>query len=324
MPENKKSKIRMYSRKGVKVAIPNFKEEVSISSMFEIFITDKSIEGISNRTLHDYHVHFEYLMKFLGENITNIKMTKEMFKNYLSFMLHEQCLSPVTVNVRIRTIRAFLRYCFLHGYIEEPIHEYFKPVRTKEDTLESFTPQEIKRLLSVVEENSYKGFRDKVIIYVLLDTLVRCAELINIKRTNIDLKAGFITLESLNTKTKKGRTVPISTKTIKLLKEYIQITEEYKTDFLFLTYEGEPLSDNTVRKNLTEIGEKAGVNKRVSPHTFRHTGALFYVLNGGDPFSLQKILGHSDMSMVRKYIQMTNTDVKKQHNIFSPLNTVFK
>jgi integrase/recombinase XerD len=55
---------------------------------------------------------------------------------------------------------------------------------------------------------------------------------------------------------------------------------------------------------------------------FRHTGALFYILNGGDPFSLQKILGHTDRSMVRKYIQMNNTDVKKQHNEFSPISTI--
>ncbi|TCP54435.1 phage integrase family protein [Tumebacillus sp. BK434] len=74
---------------------------------------------------------------------------------------------------------------------------------------------------------------------------------------------------------------------------------------------------------MSEYGELAGIrNKRVSPHTFRHTGALFYILNGGDPFSLQKILGHTDMSMVRKYIQMTSADVKRQHNIFSPLKNI--
>jgi integrase/recombinase XerD len=101
-------------------------------------------------------------------------------------------------------------------------------------------------------------------------------------------------------------------------------TFDFQSEWLFVTYEGKPLSDNTVRKDLQELGRKAKIeNKRVSPHTFRHTGALFYVMNGGDPFSLQKILGHSDMSMVRKYIQMTNTDIKKQHNLFSPISTIY-
>jgi integrase/recombinase XerD len=323
MSKTKISKVRMYSRKGKNVPSQNDMNVLSINTMFDLFLSDKSIEGLSERTIHDYNVHFRYLKDFLGENITNTQFNKEIFKSYIAYMLHEKCLSPVTANVRIRTIRAFLRYCYLNGYIEEVIHDHFKPVKTKEDTLESFTPDEIKRLLGVIDDRSYKGFRDKVIIYVLLDTLVRCSELVSIRRKNIDLKGGFITLESEETKTKKARTVPISIKTIKLLKEYIELTESYGSEHLFLTYEGQLLSDNTVRKNLAEIGVVAGVTKRVSPHTFRHTGALFYILNGGDPFSLQKILGHSDMSMVRKYIQMTNTDVKKQHNIFSPLNRVF-
>ena len=66
------------------------------------------------------------------------------------------------------------------GYIDEPLHEHFKPVKTKEDILESFTPDEIRKLLSVVDEKSYKGFRDKFIIYLLLDTFVRCSELVGV------------------------------------------------------------------------------------------------------------------------------------------------
>ncbi|MFA9559649.1 tyrosine-type recombinase/integrase [Evansella sp. AB-rgal1] len=239
-------------------------------------------------------------------------------------MIHDKGLSPVTANVRIRTMRAFIRHCFMEGWIEEPIHERFKPVKTEEDTLESFTPEEIKKLINAIDDTTNRGFRDLVVVYLLLDTVVRCSELIKMKRSFVDLAEGTIQLEPHATKTKRARIVPLSSKTITLLKEYLAETEEFQSEFLILTYEGEPISDSTVREYLREWGDKAGItNKRVSPHTFRHTGALYYVLNGGDPFSLQKILGHSDMSMVRKYIQMTNADVKRQHNMFSPINTVF-
>lgn len=101
-------------------------------------------------------------------------------------------------------------------------------------------------------------------------------------------------------------------------------TEDIYDDHLFLTYYGHQINHATARINLRDYARKAGIkNKRVSPHTFRHTGALFYIMNGGDPFSLQKILGHSDMSMTRKYIQITDTDVRKQHNAFSPINSIF-
>lgn len=82
-------------------------------------------------------------------------------------------------------------------------------------------------------------------------------------------------------------------------------TEDFGSDILVVTYDGRPILSNTWRRRLTELGEMAGIsNKRVLPHTSRHTGALFYVMNGGDPFSLQKILGHTDMSMQKKFISI--------------------
>jgi integrase/recombinase XerD len=299
-------------------------DELTLDEMFDKFMTFKKTEALAPRTLSEYYIHFEYLKNFLGEDMTNESITLEDFRGYIGYMLHDKELAPMTVNIRIRTMRAFIRFCYSEGFIDNPIHENFKPVKAPEDTLESFTPTDIKKLLTVIDDELYTGFRDKVIIFVLLDTLVRISELVTIKRSNVDLKGGFIQLEAGDTKTRKARTVPLSTKTIKLLKEYIKETEDFGDEYLFLTYDGHQINHATVRINLRDYGRKAGItNKRVSPHTFRHTGALFYVMNGGDPFSLQKILGHTDMSMVRKYIQMTDTDVRRQHNAFSPINSIF-
>jgi len=322
---SKKPDMRKFRRSpSNRIAVKRNGVSLSLSEMFERFMLYKETEGLTKRTLDDYYTHYNYLMDYVGEDLEAEQLNLDLFRGYIGYMLHDKESSPVTANVRIRTIRAFLRYCFIEGWIEDPIHERFKPVKTKEDTLESFTPNEIKMLLQAIDDTSYKGFRDKVIIYVLLDTMVRCSELIKIRRENVDLKGGTIQLEPHETKSKRARIVPLSSKTLRLLKEYMSITEDFEAEHLFLTFEGTQLSDRTIRCNLREWGDLAGVrNKRVSPHTFRHTGALFYILNGGDPFSLQKILGHSDMSMVRKYIQMTDTDVKRQHNVFSPINRVF-
>jgi integrase/recombinase XerD len=239
-------------------------------------------------------------------------------------MLNDLGGAPTTANVRIRTMRAFLRHSYQEGWIEESIHERFKPIKTPEDEIQAFTPAELKSLLNQIDDSRFVGFRDEVMIYVLLDTMVRISELLHMKRVNVDLKSGFIKLEPHETKTKRSRSVPISTKTIKLLEEYMRESEDFGSEFLFVSYAGRDILSNTWRRRLTELGEMAGIsNKRVSPHTFRHTGALFYIMNGGNPCSLQKILGHSDMSMVRRYIQMTNSDVKRQHNSFSPLKSVF-
>ncbi|MCM3706434.1 tyrosine-type recombinase/integrase [Cytobacillus firmus] len=297
----------------------------TLTGLYERFCKYKQTEGMSERTLRDYKSHFDYLMKFLeDEDISRSEMTRDLFREYISWMLYEQGLSPVTANVRIRTLRAFLRFCCKEGYIQQPIHEDLKILRTPQDLIESFTAEEVRKLLSVIDKESYAGFRNALIIQFLLDTMVRVSELVAIKRENVHLDDGFVKLEATETKTRRARLIPLSARTISILKEYLKETKEFESDYLFLTYEGKPLSSDTIRWSLRQIGEAAGItNKRVSPHTFRHTGALMYVMNGGDPFSLQKILGHTSMSMVRKYIQMTDMDVKTQHDMFSPLNNIF-
>ncbi|MGC4378429.1 tyrosine-type recombinase/integrase [Fictibacillus sp. Mic-4] len=313
---------RKGKRKATETAIRAV-NQMTMTEMFDTFMAYKQTEGLSPVTIADYHTHFRWFLEYTEQDLTKEEITPIVFRGYIDYMLNDLGVTPVTVNVRIRTLRHFLRFCYNEGYIDTPVHEKFKPVKTAKDTLESFTQEEVKRMLAVLDDDLYVGFRDRVMIYVMLDTMVRASELLAMKRSNVDLKAGEIRLEGDKTKTKKARTVPISAHTVKLLREYIEETEDFEEETLFLTYDGHKLAPNTWRKRLLEIGEKAGVlNKRVSPHTFRHTGALFYIMNGGDPFSLQKILGHSDMSMVRRYIQMTNNDVKRQHNSFTPLKGI--
>jgi integrase/recombinase XerD len=302
----------------------NILEELTMSEMFQRFMWEKQSQGLTARTIDEYYIHFQYLMDFLEEDLTREEMHYETFQSYIQYMVHDKGLKHMTVNIRVRTMRAFLRWAYKERFIDIPIHEKFKPIKTEEDTIESFTPTEVKAILNTFDTSTYVGFRDRVMTLVLLDSMVRITELLSMKRSLVDLKAGVIQLEAQITKTRRGREVPISNKTAKLLKEYMAESEDFGEETLFLTYDGRPICSNTWRTRLKEVGEIAGVKgKRVSPHTFRHTGALFYIMNGGDPFSLQKILGHSDMSMTRKYIQMSNVDVRKQHNVFSPLKNIF-
>jgi integrase/recombinase XerD len=182
--------------------------------------------------MKDYQAHFHYLMKFLeDEDISRKEMTKDLFREYISWMLYEQGLSPVTVNVRLRTLRAFLRFCFKEGYSEYPIHGDLKILRTRQDLIESFIVEEIRQLLSVIDKESYTGFRDALIIQFLLDTMVRVSELVAIGRENVHLDDGFVKLEATETKTRRAGLVPLSARTIDILKEYLKETKE-QIDFL--------------------------------------------------------------------------------------------
>lgn len=300
--------------------------ELTMNEMFEQFMFIKKSEGLAPRTIKEYYVNYEYFLDYTEGDLSKDQMTTELFCGWIDYMKEELDLAPATINIRIRTMRAFARYIYEEKrWINEPIHKRFKPIKSPIDVVEALDTDEVKQIIGCIDDHTYVGFRTKVIIYVLLDTMIRVSELINIKKSDIDLKSGTIHIKADNTKTRVGRLVPISSKTIRLLKEYMLETEEFDNDYLFLTYEGERISISTVRENIALYGKVAGIkNKRVSPHVFRHTGALFYILAGGDPFSLQKILGHSHMNMVRRYIQMTNVDIQDQHNHYSPINKIFQ
>lgn len=309
-------------RKGRRLnASPKVNLDLTLVEMFERFLVAKRAEALASRTLEDYESHFGYFYEFIEGDIKAEDITADLLRKYLSYMIHYRGLKPMTVNLRVRTLRAFMRFCYNEKYIDSQIHESIKPIKAPEDTIQALTPSEMKVLLSVIDESFYAGYRNKIMIYSLLDTMVRISELLAVKRENVDLKVGSIHLEADITKNRKARIVPLSSQTIKLIAQYVTETSDFQSEFLFVTNDGRRMAANTFRRDMQEYGEKALIkNKRVSPHTLRHTGALFYIMNGGDPFSLQKILGHSDMSMVRKYIQMTESDVKRQHNAFSPLN----
>lgn len=316
---------RKYNREVTNV-VAEHDDDMPMREMFEQFMFLKRAEALTRRTIQEYYTHYEYLIRWTGRELTAKDMTTELFCGWIAYMVEEMELAPNTVNIRVRTTRAFLRYAYEEkGWIKEPIHKRFKTLKAPIDTVEAFTPEEVKHLIASIDDSTYVGFRTKVIIFVLLDTMVRVSELVDMKRANLDLKNATIKLDAPDTKTREARIVPLSPKTVRILNEYLAETAEFNHENLFLSYEGQKISEYTVRENIGTYGKVAKIkDKRVSPHTFRHTAALFYIMNGGDPFSLQKILGHSHMNMVRRYIQMTSVDIKTQHHMYSPLNYVYK
>ncbi|MGF6947510.1 integrase/recombinase XerD [Neobacillus sp. B4I6] len=237
-------------RKGVRkhgrvTATRKVTESFTMVEMFERFMWFKNSEGLAPKTVEEYEIHFQWLCDYFGKDLSREEITTEAFLGWVDFMVHEKQLKPNTVNIRIRTMRAFLRYCFMENLIDEPIHERFKPIKVAEEVIEALSVAEIKSLLNAFDESTFAGYRDKVMTMVLLDTMVRISELLAMKRSNVDFKAGTIKLEAMNTKTRKAREVPLSTKTMKLLKEYMDESSDFGEDLLFLTYDGREMLSNT-------------------------------------------------------------------------------
>lgn len=265
------------------------------------------------------------------------EVTVELIREYVEFMLVEKekwgghqivrrtstGLSPVTINIRLRTAKCFFRWLAKEGICTDDPTSAIHLLRTEEDRLRGFSDDEVQKLLMQPDQNTYVGYRDFALYLLLLDVGARISETLALEVSAFDFDRRTVYFPASTTKTRKGRTLPLSKRTAEVLSELIAENRDNfgsEKQFVFLTVTGEPLERQVVRSRLHAYGKQAGItNCRVSPHTFRHTFARMYIQNGGDAFSLQRLLGHSSMDMVRKYIQLQQGDLEQSHERFSPV-----
>lgn len=235
-----------------------------------------------------------------------------------------QKLSGHTVNGYMRALRAFWSWLSKEGLITENPFDKVKVPKAPKKVIPVFTNEHLQRLFSSIDTRSATGFRDYAVMLTLLDTGIRCSELINLELTDLDLQNRLLRVKG---KGAKERLVPFGSRVQKALWKYIRV---YRTEpatpnknRLFLTRAGYPLSKDRLEAIVEQYGKRAGVSGvRVSPHTFRHTMAISFLRNGGDVFSLQQILGHSTLEVLRGYINLALSDISRVHQRSSPADNL--
>lgn len=319
-------------------------ETISLEQAMKDFITAKMAERAAPRTIKDYEAHFKYLRNWLADHhpeITLRKITPSVLREYVNWMTNDKekftdhhikrakpgvtGLSPMTVNIRIRTMRAFFNWCQREGLVPTSPAEDIKLQKVDEDKIRSFTADQLKRFLAAPDKKTFNGFRDYVIMMTLSDTALRISELLSLTKDDVDFEQLTLTVPWERAKTRKTRTVPISKKVAKILAELIRENEDFgpNANFLFYSTYGRKLSADAFDERLKLYGEQAGIDDdKRSAHPFRHTLALHWIKSGGDPFTLQRILGHSDMSMVRRYVRLCTGDITAKHQQYSPIHTL--
>ena len=182
------------------------------------------------------------------------------------------------------------------------------------------SPEQAIRLLEQPVVTTVEGLRDRALMMLMLDSGLRISEALSLEAGRIDwLNCVLIVMG----KGRKERSTPFSARTCQAMLEYARKRAQGRVQApqFFLGPRGKPLDRSNVRKTVAGYGRKAGIEGvRVSPHTLRHTFAVFYIRNGGDSFSLQEILGHSTLEMTRRYVHLARRDVSEQHKKFSPMD----
>jgi site-specific recombinase XerD len=234
-------------------------------------------------------------------------------------------LSPASIQVHVRTIKAFWGWLLREEYIERNPFEKFPLPKVPLKVMSTLAPVQINQLISPLDKSTPLGFRNYTIVLMLFDGGFRISELINIKISDVDMNTGMVTVVG---KGGKQRLVPVSRRTIREVSRYLSKFREQMCPqdalHLFAKGDGSPISANGVFQLLKRLKQKAGLGDvRCSPHVFRHTCATEFVANGGNVFALKAILGHASLSTTLKYTHLRPADIRKEHSKFSPVNNLF-
>jgi integrase/recombinase XerD len=234
-------------------------------------------------------------------------------------------LSPHSIQGYIRGIKAFWSWLTGEGYVEENALAGFPLPKVPQYVVKTLTSDHLKKLLASIDRNTATGARYHCMLMLLLDTGLRISEAVNIKMSDVDLKHGLITVLG---KGQKERVVPFSKWTRKELTRYIHNFRsqlDFKdSPYLFPAASGEHVSISSVQQYLRRLVNKAGLNgTKCSPHIFRHTFATRSIANGANVITVRDIMGHASLLTTLKYTHLQVSDLKNQHEKFSPVEGLF-
>jgi integrase/recombinase XerD len=307
----------------------------------EIFIRAKTAEGVRPGTITGYRDIFRYFQQWLDEEITQInEISADTIRNYINYLRTERSpyaedpqrkqsgkgLSVHTINIRIRGLSAFFRFLSTEGIIPDNPTENISQVRDDQyEEVPGIPDEQIDAILAAYDDRQFAQWRDKTLILLLLDTGLRIGEALSLTAEQINFKDLTVTVPSRIAKNRKSREIPISREVAKRLRQLLDETQQYfgEDAQLFMNAYGGEFTDDAFRRRLNRLKRKLDI-PRLHPHMFRHTFARNYVLNGGDIFTLQRILDHAEIETTRKYVQMDNEHIREQHNKFSPVRNIMK
>lgn len=209
------------------------------------------------------------------------------------------------------------------GYLRRSPAAAIGRIRARRREIVILTPEEVAQLVAVHSSRTALGLRNRAMLSFLYDTGVRVGELVSLRLEHVQLAEGFALVDG-----KTGeRRVPLGVGLRRVLLTYLQRARMRGFPFadegtLFIGRHGRALHPNAVNQLLRRTVRQVGISKRVYPHLLRHSFGTQYIRNGGDPFTLQRILGHKTSAMVTVYMHMAARDVEERHASASPFDRI--
>ena len=288
---------------------------IPLASAIEEFLIDQQVRGNSPKTVLYYRRVLGFFSSFAGDpQLDGVSLA--MCKAYY-LHLARQDVTSTTVQTYIRGLRAFLTWCFNEGYTEENIPARFKLPRAQKKTIDVLTDAELRQLLACFDTGSPLGARNYAICALMLDSGLRLNEVVTLPISGVHVIDGYAVVDG---KGSKQRVVPLGQASRQALSRYLGKLPAAGPR-LFVKVDGAPLKQSTVKQLFRDLKVRAGI-PRLHPHLLRHSFATRYLQNGGDIYSLQQILGHTSLEMVRRYVHLASSRTVEAFPRFSPLDNL--
>ena len=267
----------------------------------------------SPHTINHYRISLKHLTTFMADRGIDRVETIEA-RSLREFMVDlQRRFKPKTANGVASDARAFFRFLVAEEVLTKNPMANVELPKLDLEILPAFSSHEVTALLKQAAGRSSLDLRNRAMMLVLLDSGVRLFELVAMSVGDVDLQTGWFKVLG---KGRKERICPVSPVTVKSLKAYMRVREGAPGEPLWLGTQG-PLSRSGVGQVLDRIGERAGVHAH--PHKFRRTCALTMLRNGADIFSVQHLLGHTDLTVLKRYLALTQSDYLEAHRKHSPV-----
>ena len=278
--------------------------------------------GLSQNSVESYARDVHKLLLFLDHNeltVSPISIADETIQQFIyeiSKSLNARSQSRV-----ISGLRSFFEYLIFEGYRDNNPTSLLETPKIGRKLPDTLSLDEIDNLIAQIDLSKPEGERNRAMLETLYSCGLRVTELITLKISDLFFEEGFIRVLG---KGDKQRFVPINIETQKyitvyrnLVRNHISIQKGFE-DTLFLNRRGKQLTRNMVFLIIKDLAEKAGIHKKVSPHTFRHSFATHLLENGADLRSIQQMLGHESITTTEIYMHLDKSFLKEVVEKYHP------
>lgn len=294
---------------------------MTIRECIDDFLIEQQVRGNSPKTQKHYFRCLGLFECFQSPKNPDISAVSVSDCKAYYIHLSNRNVSSVTVQTYIRALRAFLSWCYLEGYISENIPKKFRLPKAQKKKIDILTDSEVEQLFRCLSGRDFISIRNYCIVALMIDSGLRLNEVVTIRRDKIHIAEGYAIV---NGKGNKERFVPLGLNSKRALLRYCAIVPNREKETpLFVKDTLIPIKESTVKQLFRKLKSRSGI-PRLHPHLLRHTFATRYIERGGDIYSLQSILGHTSLEMVKKYVHLIPSKTVVNFAVLSPLDNALK